>query len=48
MLMSTHGMNKGETLVLMVYVGVDALPSPSSPRSRSDILFLSTLGLALW
>ena len=44
--MSTHVMNKGETLVSVVYVGVDALPPPSSPRSRCDFLFFSPLGPA--
>ena len=42
-LMSTHVIEKGKTLVLVLYNGVDVLPSPSSPRSRSILLFFSPL-----
>ena len=44
--MSTHVMNKGKTLVLVVHVGVDALLSPSSSRSISDLLSFSSLDLS--
>ena len=46
MLMSMPVLDKGETVMLMVYVGVNALPSLSSPRSRFDFLFFPPLGLA--
>ena len=46
MLMSTHVMNKGETLVLMAHVGVGALLSSSSPRSRSGLFSSSLLSPA--
>ena len=42
MLMSTHNMNKGETLMVRPCVDVGVLPSPFPPRSRYELSFFSS------
>ena len=46
-LMSTHVMNKGEFLVLMACVGVDALFPPTTPRFGYELLSFSRVGARL-
>ena len=46
-LMSTHFISKGKTLVLIVCVGAEFLPSLPVLGSRFDLLYFSPLGPTL-